>query len=89
MTSYCYILQCADGTFYTGWTVDPKRRLKQHNRGSGARYTRTRLPVKLVYLEAQPDRRTAMKREIAIKKMTRERKMKLVAGEKRKMKDER
>jgi putative endonuclease len=89
MTSYCYILQCADGTFYTGWTVDPKRRLKQHNRGSGARYTRTRLPVQLVYLEAQPDRRTAMKREIAIKKMTRERKMKLVAGEKRKMKDER
>ncbi len=69
---YCYIVECADGTYYTGWTVDPERRVATHNTGRGARYTRMRLPVKLVYLEEQPDRKTAMKRERAIKKMTRE-----------------
>ena len=74
---YCYIVECADGTYYTGWTVDPQRRVAMHNKGRGARYTRMRLPVKLVYLEEQPDRITAMKRERAIKKMTRERKKKL------------
>jgi putative endonuclease len=78
MNCYCYILECADGTFYTGWTADPERRLKQHNKGTGSRYTRTRLPVKMVYLEPQPDRRTAMKREITIKNMSRERKKKLM-----------
>jgi putative endonuclease len=75
---YCYILECADGTYYTGWTTDPERRLKQHNRGIGARYTRMRLPVKLVYLEPQPDRPSAMKRERAIKNLPRERKIKLI-----------
>jgi putative endonuclease len=75
---YCYILECEDGTFYTGWTTDPERRLKQHNGGSGARYTRSRLPVKMVYLEPQPDRATAMKRERAIKRLSRERKKKLI-----------
>ena len=74
---YCYIVQCADGTYYTGWAIDPERRVAVHNRGRGARYTRMRLPVKLVYVEEQPDRRSAMKRERAIKKMTRERKQKL------------
>jgi len=74
---YCYILECADGTFYTGWTTDPERRLKQHNLGSAARYTRSRLPVKLVYLEPQPDRATAMKRERAIKRLSREKKNEL------------
>ena len=78
MSFYCYILECADGTFYTGWTTDPERRLKQHNKGAGARYTRSRLPVKIVYLEPQPDRRTAMKRERAIKRLSRERKRKLI-----------
>ena len=78
MSFYCYILECADGTFYTGWTTDPERRLKQHNKGAGARYTRSRLPVKIVYLEPQPDRRTAMKRERAIKRLSRERKKKLI-----------
>jgi putative endonuclease len=76
-TCYCYIVECADGTYYTGWAVDPERRLAVHNKGRGARYTKMRLPVKLVYVEAQPDRRTAMKRERAIKKMTREGKKKL------------
>jgi len=74
---YCYILECADGTFYTGWTTDPERRLKQHNKGTGSRYTRSRLPVKMVYLEPQPDRATAMKRERAIKRLSRESKKKL------------
>jgi putative endonuclease len=71
MTCYCYILECADGTFYTGWTTDPERRVSQHNKGVGAKYTSARRPVKLVYLEAQPTRREAMKREIVIKKMRR------------------
>ena len=80
MSCYCYILECADGTYYTGWTVDPERRLAMHNKGRGARYTRTRVPVKLVYVEELPDRKSAMKREIAIKKMKRERKGKLIGG---------
>jgi len=75
---FCYILECADGTYYTGWTTDPERRLKQHNWGIAARYTRSRLPVKIVYLEPQPDRTTAMKREKAIKRLSRERKIKLI-----------
>jgi putative endonuclease len=75
---YCYIVECADGTYYTGWAVDPERRAAVHNKGRGARYTRTRLPVKLVYVEPQPDRTTAMKREIAIKRMDRARKRKLI-----------
>ena len=76
---YCYIVECADGTYYTGWAVDPERRVTVHNKGRGARYTRTRRPVKLVYVEAQPDRTTAMKRERAIKKMTRDGKKKLIS----------
>ncbi|HEY2980335.1 MAG TPA: GIY-YIG nuclease family protein [Anaerolineales bacterium] len=78
MSCYCYIIECADGTFYTGWTTDPERRLKTHNAGRGARYTRTRLPVRLVYVEPQPDRTTAMKREKAIKTLSREKKQKLI-----------
>lgn len=78
MAFYCYILECADGTFYTGWTTDPERRLKQHNLGTAARYTRSRLPVNLVYLEPQPDRATAMKRERAIKRLSREKKRNLI-----------
>jgi len=81
MTCYCYILECVDGTYYTGWTTDPERRLKQHNKGIGAKYTSTRRPVKLVYLEEQPSRTDAMKRELAIKKLKRVQKSKLI-GEK-------
>jgi putative endonuclease len=79
MSCYCYILECADGTYYTGWTVDPERRVALHNKGRGARYTRTRCPVKLVYVEELPDRKSAMKREIAIKKMKRKSKGKLIS----------
>jgi putative endonuclease len=78
MTCYCYILECADGTYYTGWTTDPERRVKQHNKGVGARYTKTRRPVTLVYLEEQPDKVTALKRERAIKQLKRLQKRKLV-----------
>ncbi len=74
---YCYIVECSDGTYYTGWAIDPQHRVAVHNKGRGAKYTRMRLPVKLVYVEEQPDQRTAMKRERAIKKMTRDAKRKL------------
>ena len=79
MPCYCYIVKCVDGTFYTGWTTDPERRVAAHNKGLGAKYTKMRRPVKLVYVEEQPDRNTAMKRERAIKKMTRSQKQKLIA----------
>lgn len=83
MPFFCYILECADGTFYTGWTTDPPRREKQHNAGTGARYTRMRRPVKMVYIEEQPDRTSAMKRELQIKRMARAGKSKLVETQKK------
>jgi len=78
MPCYCYILECSDGSYYTGWTTDPQRRLRQHNAGRGAKYTRARRPVRLAYVEEQPDRGSAMRREYRIKRMSRERKEKLV-----------
>ncbi len=75
---YCYILECADGTYYTGWTTDPQRRLRTHNRGAGARYTRTRRPVRLVYVETQPGRAEAMRRERTIKTYPRGKKQALI-----------
>ena len=75
---YCYILECSDGTFYTGWSTDPERRLREHNSGAGARYTRSRRPVRLVYLEELPDKSSALKRERAIKALPRLKKLKLV-----------
>lgn len=80
MACYCYIVECSDGTLYTGWTTDPERRIKTHNAGRGARYTRTRRPVRLVYLEPQLDRTSAMKRERVIKLMTRQQKQNLIVG---------
>ena len=80
MSFYCYIVEYADGTYYTGWAVDPEKRVAVHNKGRGARYTRTRGPVKLVYVEELPDQKSAMKREIAIKRLKRVGKMKLVGG---------
>ena len=79
MTCYCYIVECSDGTYYTGWTTDPGRRLDQHNKGRGARYTRTRRPVALVYVESQENRAAAMKRELAIKALSREKKAELLS----------
>ncbi|MBT3712152.1 MAG: GIY-YIG nuclease family protein [Anaerolineae bacterium] len=78
MPFFCYMVECADGTFYTGWSTDPESRVKVHNAGRGAKYTRTRRPVKLIYVEELPDRSSAMKRECAIKKYSRKKKQKLV-----------
>lgn len=78
MPYFCYILECSDGTYYTGWTTDPLRREAQHNAGRGARYTRTRRPVKLVYVEELPDQAAAMKREQAIKNIKRAGKERLI-----------
>ena len=75
---FVYIVQCNDGSLYTGWTVNVERRVKQHNVGRGAKYTRLHRPVKLAYAEEQPTRSAAMKREAAIKKWPRERKLKLI-----------
>lgn len=77
MAFYCYMVECQDGSFYTGWTVDPVRREKQHNAGRGAKYTRLHRPVRLVYIEEQSDRSAAMKRELVIKKMSHEQKRKM------------
>jgi len=79
MAFFCYILECSDGTYYTGWTTEPERRLRQHNGGTGARYTRSRLPVRMVYVEECLDRTKAMKRERAIKALSRSRKEKLIS----------
>ncbi len=75
---YTYIVRCADGTYYTGWTTDIQQRLAAHNSGAGAKYTRSRLPVTLVYLECFETKTEAMKREAAIKKLTRTEKQKLI-----------
>ena len=77
MAFYCYMLECSDGTYYTGWSTEPERRTRQHNRGKGARYTRSRRPVRLVYVEECPDKSAALKRERAIKALTRLQKEKL------------
>lgn len=77
---YCYILECSDGSLYTGWTTDPKRRLREHAAGRGSRYTRVRRPLRIVYLESQPNRRSAMKRERAIKNRSRQYKLQLIAA---------
>lgn len=78
MPAFVYIVECADKTLYTGWTTDVERRLKTHNAGRGARYTRDRGPVRLVYVEKLPNRRAAMKRELEIKRMRRAKKLELI-----------
>lgn len=78
MNWYVYMLNCADDTLYTGITTDPERRLKQHNDGIGAKYTRSRLPVSVVYVEQVSDRSAALKREWQIKHLTREEKIMLI-----------
>jgi putative endonuclease len=74
MAYYCYMVLCANGAFYTGWTTDPARRAKEHNAGRGARYTRMHGPVKLVYVEEVSDHSTALKREVEIKRYSHARK---------------
>ena len=77
-TWFVYILRCADGTLYTGITNDLIRRCEQHNAGTASRYTRSRLPVELVYQEAQGNRSLATKREIEIKALSRQEKESLI-----------
>ena len=77
---FAYIMRCADGTLYTGYTDDPERRLRVHNAGKGAKYTRSRLPVELVYQEQCPDKSAALRREREIKRMRRAEKLALISG---------
>lgn len=75
-----YILLCADQTLYTGITTEPVRRIREHNEGKGSRYTRARRPVRLIYLEPARDRKAALRREAAIKRLSRAAKLRLAAG---------
>ncbi|MFQ8688876.1 MAG: GIY-YIG nuclease family protein [Blautia sp.] len=76
--NYTYIVRCSDGTFYTGWTTDLLKRLNAHNSGKGAKYTRSRTPVSLVYYEAFQTREEAMRREYSIKQLSRKDKLALM-----------
>ena len=76
--AYVYILECSDGSLYTGWTNDLEKRLKAHNRGTASKYTRTRLPVRLVYFEEAESKSAALQREAALKKLSRARKLALI-----------
>ncbi|MCI0183255.1 GIY-YIG nuclease family protein [Sulfoacidibacillus ferrooxidans] len=78
MVAYIYILECSDGTYYTGWTTQVERRVAMHQRGKGARYTRARLPVTLCYVEEVADRSLALKREYQIKQLSRVEKVRLI-----------
>lgn len=77
---YVYIVECSDHTYYTGWTTDLNKRIAVHNNGQGAKYTRSRCPVKLVYYETYTCKSTALKREAAIKKLQRHQKTALIQG---------
>ncbi|MCD8050541.1 MAG: GIY-YIG nuclease family protein [Clostridiales bacterium] len=79
---WVYMVRCADGTLYTGIAADVDRRVEVHNRGRGAKYTRSRLPVQVVYREEQPTKGDALRREMAIKRLTRREKLKLIDGTK-------
>lgn len=79
--NYVYIVECKDGTYYTGWTNNLDKRLKDHNAGKGAKYTRARRPVSLVYHEEFRTKEEAMRREYAMKRMTRNEKNKLISGD--------
>ncbi|CUN64873.1 MAG: GIY-YIG nuclease family protein [Sarcina ventriculi] len=76
--NYTYILECSDGSFYTGWTNNLEKRINCHNKGKGAKYTKGRLPVKLVYFEEFIEKRDAQKREYVIKHLTRNNKLNLI-----------
>ena len=80
---YVYMVRCADGTLYTGSTTDPQRRVRTHNAGRGARYTRARRPVELVWLEEAESWSTALRREAEIKRLPRSTKLALAEGQKK------
>lgn len=77
--NYVYILKCADGSLYTGYTNDLNKRIKTHNSGKGAKYTRCRLPLELVYYEIYETKNEAMKREYSIKQLSRSNKLRLIS----------
>ena len=77
--NYIYLLLCADGSLYCGWTNDLEKRLAAHNAGTASKYTRARRPVRLVYYETFPTKREAMSREARIKRLSREEKLALLA----------
>mgnify|MGYP001047597607 CR=1 FL=1 len=77
MAFFCYMVKCANDAYYTGWTTDPIRRVKEHNAGRGARYTRMHGPVELVYVEEVEDHISALKREAVIKKLGHARKVRM------------
>lgn len=76
--NYVYIVECSDHSYYTGWTTNLERRIKAHNQGNGAKYTRARRPVKLIYFEEFSNKNLALKREYAIKQLTRKQKELLI-----------
>jgi len=76
---YAYMLRCADGTIYSGYTTDPERRTAAHNSGQGAKYTRSRLPVELVFTERYETKSAALQREAALKRLGRTEKLALIA----------
>jgi len=76
--NYVYILECVDGTLYTGWTNDIEKRIKAHNDGTGSKYTRARLPVRLVYFEEYVSKQEAMSIEWHIKRLSRKQKLELI-----------
>ena len=78
MQNVTYILKCKDNSLYKGWTNDIEHRLKMHNEGKGAKYTKTRRPVRLVYFEAFETKEEAMRREWEIKQLSRKEKEKLI-----------
>lgn len=75
---WVYMLRCADDSLYTGWTMDPKKRIQMHHTGRGSKYVRSRLPARMVYLELCDSKEVAMHREAAIKKLTKIQKEKLI-----------
>ncbi len=82
-THYVYILECADQSLYTGWTTSLEKRVRTHNEGKGAKYTKTRLPVVLLYSEQFSDKSEALRREHEIKKMPRKKKLQLILDQKK------
>ncbi len=80
--NYTYIVKCADESYYTGWTNDLEKRIQCHNSGKGAKYTRCRRPVELVYYEAYENRHQAQSREVAIKRLSRKEKEALIEKKK-------
>ena len=75
---YTYVVRCSDGSLYTGWTNDLEKRILAHNEGKGAKYTKTRRPVELIYYEEFPTKEEAMSREWKIKHMSRKQKLKMI-----------